>query len=362
MVIESSVRPHFSYFMALRHQNTPAIVSTIGDSALENVALTHTPVRSAEGHTLRNNVTLGKPKHHQNQVTTKLRMQGKPQTTTSLLMESSITTQIKADRLDYWLKGYDGEKRKVLVEGFKVGFRIPFAGQRSCRLSGNATCTSVTCNKNLDILKQKIQIEIDNHGVAGPFQVIPFQNFQSSPLGLVQKYSGETIVDYRVIHNLSFPAGTSVNDGIQEEFKSVQYQDIEDAVALMRKYGKNCGLFKLDIQNAYKIVLIHYSDWELLGFTLDQDVYVDKTPMWLSYSCHLFEEFSTAVHWVCENKLGIYGKLVHLLDEFLVVGPSDLQLCHRDLNKIMFLFKDIGIPIKQSKTVLPCTSLTFLGI
>lgn len=157
-----------------------------------------------------------------------------------------------------------------------------------------------------------------------------------------------------MIHNLSFPEGTSVNDGIQEEFKSVQYQDIEDAVALMRKYGKN---------NAYKIVPIHYSDWELLGFTLDQDFYVDKTlPMGLSYSCHLFEEFSTAVHWVCENKLGIYGKLVHLLDDFLVVGPSDLQLCHRDLNKIMFLFKDIGIPIKQSKTVLPCTSLTFLGI
>lgn len=167
-----------------------------------------------------------------------------------------MTTPIRADRLDYWLKGYDGEKRKFLVEGFKVGFRIPFAGQRSCRLSGNATSVS----KNLDILKQKIQIEIDNHRVAGPFKVIPFQNFQSSPLGLVPKYSGETIVDYRVIHNLSFPEGTSVNDGIQEEFKSVQYQDIEDAVALMRKYGKNCGLFKLDIHNAYKNFPIHFSD------------------------------------------------------------------------------------------------------
>lgn len=139
--------------------------------------------------------------------------------------------------------------------------------------------------------------------------MIPFQNFQSSPLGLVSKYSGETIVDYMVIHNLSFPEGTLVNDDIQEEFRSVQYQDIEDAVALMRKYGKNCGLFKLDIQNACKIVPIHYSDWELLGFTLDQDFYVDKTlPVGLSYFCHLFEEFSTAVHWVCENKLGIYGK------------------------------------------------------
>lgn len=194
-----------------------------------------------------------------------------------------------------------------------MGFRIPFAGQQSCRLSGNAK--SVT--KNLDILKQKIQIEIDIHRIASPFKVIPFQNFQSSSLGLVPKYSGETIVDYRVIHNLSFPEDISVNDGIQEDFKSVQYQDIEDAVALLREYGKNCGLFKLDIQNAYKIVPIHYSDWELLGFTLDQDFYVEKTlPMGLSYSCYLFEEFSTAVHRVCENKLEICGKLFHLLDFF----------------------------------------------
>lgn len=69
-------------------------------------------------------------------------------------MESSITTQIKADRLDYWFQGYGGGKRKCLVKGFKVSFRIPFAGQRSCRLSGNAT--SVT--KNLDILNFRLRL------------------------------------------------------------------------------------------------------------------------------------------------------------------------------------------------------------
>lgn len=44
----------------------------------------------------------------------------------------------------------------------------------------------------------------------------------------------------------------------------------------MCKYGKNCDLFKFDIQNVYKIVLIYYLDWELLGFILDQNFYVDK--------------------------------------------------------------------------------------
>lgn len=52
VVIESSIRLHLSFFVTLHHQNTPVIVSTTGDFALENVALTHAPVRSAEGHTL----------------------------------------------------------------------------------------------------------------------------------------------------------------------------------------------------------------------------------------------------------------------------------------------------------------------
>ncbi|XP_062587810.1 uncharacterized protein LOC134249476 [Saccostrea cucullata] len=318
------------------------------------------PVKSVEEHTQKSSVTLGKPKHLQNQLTLHKHVgQEKLQVSSNLLTKNSVVTPIKADRLDYWLKGYDRNKQKYLVEGFKVGFKIPFEGQRIFRESDNLK----SAKDNLDILKQKIQIEIDNHRVAGPFKEIPFQNFQSSPLDLVPKKSGETIVDYRVKHHLSYPEGCSVNDGIQNKFKPVQYQEVEDAVGLMRTYGKNCGLLKLDIQNTYKIVPIHCSDWELLGFTIDHEYYFDKTlPMGLSFSCQLFEEFSTAVHWVCENKLGLSGRLVHLLDDFLGVGPEDRQICYRDLNKIMFLFKDIGIPIKESKIVRPCTSLIFLGI
>lgn len=56
------------------------------------------------------------------------------------------------------------------------------------------------------------------------------------------------------------------------------------------------------------------------------------------------------------------GILVHLQGDFLVVSQSDLQLWQKDLNKIMFLFKDIGIRIKQSNKVLPCTLLTFWAL
>jgi hypothetical protein len=57
---------------------------------------------------------------------------------------------------------------------------------------------------------------------------------------------------------------------------------------------------------------VHPDDHELLGFPLGDHYYFDKTlPMGLSFSCKLFETFSTAVHWIIDHKLGGSG-CVHL--------------------------------------------------
>lgn len=78
--------------MALHHKNTPDIVSTTRDFALENVALTHAPVRSAEGHTLEAMYS-GKAQTP-SLPNSECRKNNKQPLTTSLLMESSITTPI----------------------------------------------------------------------------------------------------------------------------------------------------------------------------------------------------------------------------------------------------------------------------
>jgi hypothetical protein len=52
---------------------------------------------------------------------------------------------------------------------------------------------------------------------------------------------------------------------------------IEDAVKLMKFYGKGCLLSKTDIENSFKIIPIHPDDHELLGFPLGDQYYFDKT-------------------------------------------------------------------------------------
>lgn len=89
------------------------------------------------------------------------------------------------------------------------------------------------------------------------------------------------------------------------------------------RWEKGALLAKIDIENAYKQIPIHLSDFELLGFMINNQYYYAKTlPFGLSYSCNLFEKFSTALQWILTTKFGVQH-CVHMLDDFLFIGaPS----------------------------------------
>ena len=54
----------------------------------------------------------------------------------------------------------------------------------------------------------------------------PTVNFVCSPTGLVpKKVEGE----FRLIHHLSYPKGTSVNDGIPDYLSTVSYATVDTA-------------------------------------------------------------------------------------------------------------------------------------
>ena len=177
-------------------------------------------------------------------------------------------------------------------------------------------------------------------------QNLPYANLQISPLGLVPK---QKVGEYRVIHHLSYPEGSSINDGISKDDSIVEYQTIDDAIELIKRYGKGALLAKTDIEHGYKIIPIHPSDHELLGFAIGDNLYFDKTlPMGLSFACNLFERFSTAIHWIVNNKLSISG-CVHYLDDFLLVGPSSFSLCNGYLKLFLQLMNSVGGPNQTGK-------------
>jgi hypothetical protein len=78
---------------------------------------------------------------------------------------------------------------------------------------------------------------------SGPFDSPPCPNFRSSPLGAFAKSRTGKV---RVIHDLSWPPGGSINEYIPGDLCSVSYISIDDAVREVKKRGQGTLMSKLD--------------------------------------------------------------------------------------------------------------------
>ena len=254
------------------------------------------------------------------------------------------------------MAGYDSTLKEHLISGFTYGFRInsSFSKQESGFPKNHKSARD-----NIDIVNSKLTKEISMGRIKGPFLKPPFTNFISSPLGLVPK---KEIGQYRLIHDLSYPKGDSVNSHIPEEFTSVSYQNIETVIELVQYYGFNCLMSKADIKDAFRLIPIHPDDYHLLGFHWNGQFYFDRAlPMGASSSCQLFESFSTALQWILKERFKIAG-ISHLLDDFFFVGEANSNKCSVALNSFLCLSEELGVPIKSEKTESPSTCIIIYGI
>jgi len=167
-------------------------------------------------------------------------------------------TPVKVDQLEYLLQSYPASLKEYLVSGFSCGFSINFVGERHSFESPNLK----SALEQPQIVVSKLNEEREAGRIVGPFSIPPFQNFCCSPLGIVPKKDPSK---FRLIHHLSYPPGSSVNDCIPEVCSSVHYASINDAISVIKRKGAGCFMAKTDIKSAFRIIPIHPSDFALLG-------------------------------------------------------------------------------------------------
>jgi len=265
-----------------------------------------------------------------------------------------LPTPVSVNRLEFLLIGYESQKVCFLVEGFKFGFPLFSVGQSRSFESHNLQ----SAVQQPQIVDLKLAKELESHRLAGPFKSPPFPIFRVSPLGIVPKKNPG---DFRMIHHLSFPKGTSVNDGISSSHTSVHYATIDDAIQKIKQSGVGSYLAKTDIKSAFRILPINPQDYHLLGMKWKNQYYYDKCmPMGCASSCKTFEVFSTAIEWIAQEKLCI-ANLIHLLDDFLIIQSTEYE-CSISLRLFLELCHFLGVPMAPEKTFGPSTTLTFAGV
>ena len=144
------------------------------------------------------------------------------------VLGSQPVTPVRVDWYETLLVGYSPAPKTLLVEGFRNGFRIYYIGELSSFESSNLQ----SARQSPDIVSAKLKKEIEAGRVVGPFKAPPFPNFRTSPIGIVPKKAPN---EFRLIHHLSYPRGSSVNDFIPDECSSVHYATISDAIHIYKK-------------------------------------------------------------------------------------------------------------------------------
>ena len=241
-----------------------------------------------------------------------------------------------------------------LGKGFTMGFSIGFQGTPSPNFAKNHGSAS----RGLHIVQALLMEEVRLGRVAGPYDEPPLANLKVSPLGLVEK---STKGKFRLIFDLSYPAGNAVNDGIPQECRSVQYTHFDAITNMIRKLGMGSFLVKVDIRAAFRLLPVHPSEFYLLGMQLEGKFFVDKAiPFGCAASCSLFETFSTFLEWCIKQETG-HEWIIHYLDDFCGAGQSR-SAAYDTKEAILRTFQELGVPIAEEKIEGPDTRIKYLGL
>ena len=279
-----------------------------------------------------------------------------PDNVNSYLIHLPVTcaSPIDTDSLTKYLESHpDRDLVSFLIDGFTYGFDILYRGPVIVTRPNNLkSARDHRAEVEFSLLR-----EVSRGHSVGPFPSPPFRNFHCSPLGAVPKSDNS----YRLILDLSSPRGFSINDGIDPELVTVRYSRFDDAIDLVRAYGATCFMSKIDIQSAFRLCPVRPVDWPLLGYSWGNGFYFDThLPFGCRSSPFIFNSFADAIWWILINVVGV-ASVIHYLDDFFLCNISK-NTCKSDMDKILTVFRELGIPVAFDKLVGPAQVITYLGI
>ncbi|KAJ1039973.1 hypothetical protein NDA10_005022 [Ustilago hordei] len=191
-----------------------------------------------------------------------------------------------------------------------------------------------------------------------------------SPVGVVPKPHSDKC---HTIYHLSHPHQPgmrlpSVNDGIHPSFVSIRYETLDTIIDFVRDH-QDASLWKADLEDAFRHIIIAENDARLLGFHFDGRYYQECALAFGGRSSpFLFNLFTKFLHWVTSFALQSaspsptsHSEVSHYLDDFF--GASDpTSNASTPIQALSIVAAALGFRLSHKKTVWSTTRLEILGI
>ena len=266
-----------------------------------------------------------------------------------------VSSPLKAKAWEAALAGHPHRQWvKLLLDGMILGVRLGFDG-RPVRSAGR---NLPSASENASVVRDYLKKEQTRGSISGPWSPGECGEVVINRFGVIPK-SGKP-GRWRLIVDLSFPDGGSVNGGIDKSLTAMRYASVLDAAKMLLHLGPGTLMAKIDIASAYRIIPVHPKDRYLLGMSFDKKVYIDtQLPFGLSSAPVLFNAYADGLEWIVCTK-GVKF-ILHYLDDFLVLGSPESKECQSALDSLKDCCQMLGVPLAMEKIAGPVTVLQFLG-
>ena len=253
------------------------------------------------------------------------------------------------------LKFYE---HKRVIQFLKFGFPIDHDGSA---VTHNIKNHQGAAHQYAGQIQEYLQQEISQRAVMGPLAKIPFKKpVGVSPLNSVPKKDS---TKRRVILDLSFPQGTSVNDGIRAdyylgEFSKLVFPSIDNLVRIILNKKGVVLLFKHDLSRAYRQLFVDFKDIHLLGYMFQDMYYFDLCmPMGLRSAARCCQMVTDAVTFIYFQE---GHEAVNYIDDFEAAETANKAW--EAFYKLGNIISDIGLQEAADKASPPSHVMVFLGL
>ena len=180
--------------------------------------------------------------------------------------------------------------------------------------------------------------------------------FVVSPLNAVPRKEAD---ERRIILDLSFPKGSSINDFVSKDFYlgdrvNLTYLEVDDLVEIIKRIGQGCLLFKRDLARAYRLIVLDLGDVSLVGYSFKVSFYFDKVlSMGLRSAAHIAQRTTNSISFIC-NTLDI--SIVNYLDDF--ADADTVEKARRSFIELGNILLDMSL----HKAYGPSVEMCFIGV
>ena len=220
----------------------------------------------------------------------------------------------KAELHDYW----DSQ----LIDLLYFGFPLDFNRNSPLRWEGENHKSALNFPRDIEVYLNE---ELHHKAIVGPFEGHPCTGGHISQFLTRENLNSE---NRRVIVDLSWPIGESVNRGIDKHSYlgtdfTLSLPTIDHITDQVKAIGRGCQLYKVDISRTFHHIKVDPLDYDLLGISW-RHIYLNTcVPFGSRHGSQIFQRCSDAVRFIM-RKNG--HKIVCYVDDYIGFGtPTEAE-------------------------------------